>query len=45
MVHPGPSLFVAIIDPPIAMTNLLTRAKPIPVPLVVLVREEWYRTH
>ena len=32
MVHPGPSLFAAKTEPPMALTNFFTKAKPIPVP-------------
>ena len=38
IVHPGPVLLAASTVPPRAMTNFFTKASPIPVPPVVLVR-------
>ena len=38
IVHPGPSLFSAVTRPPMATTNFLTNARPMPVPPVVRFR-------
>lgn len=38
IVHPGPSLFSALTEPPIAVMSFFTRARPIPVPPVLRVR-------